>query len=81
MGGTGFYSDDRLIVGVVREALCVRVSEEGAEPHITGSEVGPFLFAGRPVTGWLSIEGEPLDDTSLAAWVEVAETGWRVEDV
>ena len=77
LGGIGFFDGGRLIVGVVNDSLCVRVPDESEPIGLDEPGVGPFLFAGRPVAGWLSVEGQPLDDSTLAAWVEVGEKGWR----
>ena len=77
MGGVGFFVDGHLVVGVIDDALCVRVADDEYDHHLGLSAVGPFQFAGRPVAGWLTVAGAQLDDEALASWIEVAEAGWR----
>jgi TfoX/Sxy family transcriptional regulator of competence genes len=71
-GGTGYMLQGNLVAGVSREYLVVRVSpEEGAETS-KRPEVQPFDMMRTPMTGWLMVGPDGLDDASLRDWLEPA---------
>lgn len=66
--GVGFFIQGRMAVAVLGDAICLHL--EGPPPPDQGSgEPEPFLFAGRPVQGWVSIPAHGLDDETLGRWV------------
>jgi hypothetical protein len=67
--GVGFFVEGRMAVAVLGDELCLHL--EGSPPSpLTGSgEPTPFLFAGRPVPGWVSIPAHDLGDEALGAWL------------
>ncbi len=75
MDGVGFFVGDRMAVSVVADEMCLPVSQKGYADYVREEGVGPFLFAGRPVPGWIVITGAGLDDEALARWVEVGLSG------
>ena len=62
LGGTGYFVDERLVVAVIGGRLC-RPTGGSTAPV----EDEPFLFAGRPVPGWSSLDSATLDMASLTA--------------
>lgn len=70
-GGMCFMVDGHLTICVMSDgALLARVGADAA-PGLLGSGVEPMVMAGRPMTGWLRIEGDVVDeDDDLEEWLE-----------
>ena len=66
--GVGFFIEDRLAVAVLGDTICIHL-EDSQPPSSGGEAPEPFLFAGRPVPGWVSIPAQGLDDETLAQWL------------
>ena len=66
LAGTGFFVDGRVVVAVIGAELCFRLDES---PKVARSDISLLHFAGRPVPGWAVVDGDHLDDDSLAGWV------------
>jgi hypothetical protein len=67
-GGNGFMLRGNLALGVLGDDLVVRVGPD-AEALTGEPGAGTFEGSGRPMSGWLRVAGEVLDDDVLAAWV------------
>lgn len=67
LGGKGFFVDDRMVVALTDGYLCLLCDDESL---MTGPGVSPYEFAGRAVPGWVSIDGDVLDDAQLSSWIE-----------
>jgi hypothetical protein len=72
-GGTAFFIDGNLCVGVIRHDLVARVGPERFSVAIERPGVRPFNLTGRPMSGWVMVapSGYP-DDRALAGWVDEA---------
>lgn len=68
-GGAAFMLDGNMAVGIIGDDLAVRVPRDEYEAALTEPGARPFDFTGRPMTGWVVVSGEVLDDDVLAAWV------------
>ncbi|MDM7855942.1 TfoX/Sxy family protein [Cellulomonas alba] len=69
--GVSMLVAGRLAVAVTSQGLLVRVGPDGAtEAYARGAE--PFVMRGRPMTGWVLVTDEGLDDDALHAWVTQA---------
>ncbi len=73
--GVGFFVDGRMAVAVLGDAICVHIEEKSQPPSAGGEAADPFLFAGRPVPGWVSIPAESMDDETLGRWVAMGLAG------
>jgi TfoX/Sxy family transcriptional regulator of competence genes len=71
-GGAAFMLDGNMTVGIIGDDLAVRVPRDEYDAALTEPGTRPFDFTGRPMTGWLMVSGEVLDDDVLAAWVSRA---------
>ncbi len=67
LSGTGFFVDGRLVVAVIGAELCFRLDESH---EVAPSDISLLHFAGRPVPGWAVVDGDQLNDDSLAGWVD-----------
>lgn len=70
-GGLAFMYRGNMAVGVHKDGLMVRIAPEDHETALALSYVRQFDMTGRPMTGWIVVEGEVLgDEALLAEWVE-----------
>lgn len=72
-GGLCFLLHGKLLVGVFKESLIVRLGPEQSPPALKKPHVGVFDITGRPMKGWVLVGPEALDrDTDLRSWVRQA---------
>jgi len=69
-GGLCLLERGNMIVGVMGDDLLVRVGKEHKQAALTRPGVREFDFTGRPMQGFVVVDGEQLDDELLAEWVE-----------
>lgn len=67
-GGLGFLLDGNMALCVLGDDLVVRVGPE-ADALLGEPGAGTFSGSGRPMSGWLRVSGDVLDDDVLATWV------------
>ena len=69
-GGVAFLLDGHLTVTASgRGGLMVRVAPAREDQLLERPGVEPMVMRGRPMRGWLHVEGE-LDDATLRSWVD-----------
>ena len=71
-GGIAFLIDGSMTVGVVGDDLLVRVGPEATAAALTRPGTRPFDMTGRPMNGWVVVDGAVLDDDVLADWITEA---------
>lgn len=71
-GGLAFLSDGHLTVCVMGDDLLVRVGKEAAAQALTEPGAGRFDMTGRPMAGWVVVDGAVLDDDVLQDWIDRA---------
>lgn len=71
-GGTGYLLDGNLLAGVSGDSLFVRLSPEDAAPALRRPDVRPFDISKNPMSGWVMIAPDGLDDAVLEDWLEQA---------
>lgn len=71
-GGLGFMVDGHMAVAAASAgSLMVRADPTDAEAWVDGTSVAPMEMRGRPMTGWLLVSAEGLDDDDLLRlWVD-----------
>ncbi|MEX2250966.1 MAG: TfoX/Sxy family protein [Acidimicrobiia bacterium] len=69
MNGLGFFLEDRMVVAVLDNRLCLRLGETEGGAALADTAAHPFEFAGRAVQGWVCIPEESLDEAGLVHWV------------
>lgn len=71
-GGLAFLVGGHLAVAASgKGGLMVRVEPEATEALLAEPGVGPFEMRGRPLEGWLRVEGEGMrTEGRLEAWVQ-----------
>jgi TfoX/Sxy family transcriptional regulator of competence genes len=70
-GGLAFLIGGNMAVAASGQGgLMVRCDPASTDDHIVdGAE--PMIMRGKPVTGWLRVPDEQIDDDTLAHWVRV----------
>ncbi|WP_448061271.1 TfoX/Sxy family protein [Cellulomonas hominis] len=72
--GVSFLSSGLLTVGVSGDDLMVRVGAAAVPAALEREGAEQFMNGARPMTGWLRVAGEVLDDEELLSWVVQART-------
>lgn len=73
MGGIAFLVDSKMCVGVEGTGLIARVGPEAYQDALAKPGAGEMDFTGRPMRGWVLVEGEELQrDTALGEWIRMA---------
>ncbi|WP_067503871.1 TfoX/Sxy family protein [Actinoplanes sp. TFC3] len=71
-GGLCFLSDGNMLVCIWGDDLMVRVGREATEEALRHPGTRPCDVTGRPMRGWVVVDGEQLDDETLEQWVKRA---------
>ncbi|MER6996623.1 TfoX/Sxy family protein [Streptomyces sp. NPDC000410] len=73
LGGLAFLLGGNMTVGVVGDELIARVGPERAEEVLARPEARPMDFTGKPMRGWVTVEGPALaEDRVLDRWSALA---------
>jgi len=69
-GGLAFMIGGRMSVGVVKDALMVRVGADAHEGLLQRPHARPMDFTGRPLKGFLFVDAPGLEsDADLERWI------------
>jgi TfoX/Sxy family transcriptional regulator of competence genes len=71
-GGTGYMLHGNMLAGVSGDSLIVRLSPEDGAAALTRPNVRPFDISRNPMSGWVMVGPEDLDEESLEDWLEQA---------
>ncbi len=71
-GGLGVMIGGNMACGVIGDDLIIRMSPEDYDEAILHDGVREFDFTGKPMRGWVFIDGATVaDDDVLSEWVTV----------
>ncbi|MEO6131203.1 MAG: TfoX/Sxy family protein [Saprospiraceae bacterium] len=71
-GGLCFLVDDKMLMGVEKERLMVRIDQEDEPKALKKKGARPMDFTGRPMKGYLFIDEKGFDlDADLEYWVDL----------
>lgn len=71
-GGTCYLLNGNIVAGVSGENLFVRLSPEDGAVALVRPDVRPFDISKNPMSGWVMIAPDGLDDAVLEEWLEQA---------
>jgi hypothetical protein len=71
-GGTCYMLEGHMMGGVSGDSLFVHLSPEEGTNALRLPNVRPFDISKNPLSGWVIIGPEGLDDDSLEDWLEQA---------
>jgi TfoX/Sxy family transcriptional regulator of competence genes len=70
-GGWGITIHGNMAVGVLEHDLIIRVGPDAYQAALKRPGARPFDFTGRPMTGWVYVDGSAIrGETALARWVD-----------
>jgi len=70
-GGIGWMIFGNMAVGVLGEGIVCRVGPDAYEALLAEPGAAVFDFTGRPMTGWLHVHADALDDEeALQEWID-----------
>jgi len=61
-----------MLAGVLGESLILRLSGEDGAEALKQPNVRPFDISKNPMSGWVMVGAEGLDELSLEDWLEKA---------
>ena len=69
-GGLGFLLNGKMLVGVWKNSMIVRVGPDNYEVVLLEAHVKEFDITGRPMKGWVMVEPEGVKDgEQVKAWI------------
>lgn len=72
-GGVAYFLNGNICVGVWKESLIVRIGPDAYQPTLQEPFVSEFDITGRPMTGWVLVGPEAIqDDDQLREWIQRA---------
>jgi TfoX/Sxy family transcriptional regulator of competence genes len=72
-GGLAFLTDGNMTVGVHQDDLMARIDPADTAAALDRPGARPFDMTGRPMRGWILVDGEALDDDVLDTWLTDAK--------
>jgi TfoX/Sxy family transcriptional regulator of competence genes len=72
MGGLCFMVNAKMCAGIVGETLMARIDPDSYQQALTRPGAREMDFTGRPMKGFLFVEGEGIDaDEDLQDWLQL----------
>ncbi|WZO97495.1 TfoX/Sxy family protein [Isosphaeraceae bacterium EP7] len=72
-GGLCFLLNGKLLVGVFKDSLLLRLGPDGAKTALVKPHIREMDFSSRPMKGWVVVEPDGIDsDRELTAWTQQA---------
>ncbi len=71
-GGTCYLLNGNMVAGVLGDSVILRLSTEEGEAALKQPNVRPFDISKNPMSGWVMVGPDGLDDASLDDWLEQA---------
>ena len=72
-GGIGFLLNGKLLVGVWKDSLVVRLGKDEGEEALKEPHVKEFDITGRPMRNWVLVGPEGIqNDDQLSGWIRRA---------
>jgi TfoX/Sxy family transcriptional regulator of competence genes len=71
-GGIAFLTNGNMTVGVTGDDLMVRVGPDATDDALRQPGARLFDMTGRPMKGWIVVDGAVLDDEVLTDWIDRA---------
>jgi TfoX/Sxy family transcriptional regulator of competence genes len=72
-GGIGYLLNGNMLVGVWKNSMIVRLGPDEGIAALKEPHVKEFDITGRPMTGWIMVEPEGVeDDDQVKDWVQRA---------
>jgi len=77
-GGTCYMYREKMVCGVWRDFLILKVGESRAQEALRQGQARPFDITGKPMKGWVMFPKELASLEFLESWIGTAKS--RVDD-
>jgi TfoX/Sxy family transcriptional regulator of competence genes len=72
MGGLCYLINDKMAVGIVKDALMARIDPDIYEASLKRNGCRPMDFTGRPMKGYVFVDPGAIDmDSDLEYWIQL----------
>jgi TfoX/Sxy family transcriptional regulator of competence genes len=71
-GGVCHLINGNMMCGVHKDSLILRLGEAQATAALDGPYARPMDITGRPMKGWVMVEGAGLEEPHLSDWLDQA---------
>jgi len=71
-GGVCHLINGNMMCGVNKDSLILRLGEAQATSALDGPYVRPMDITGKPMKGWVIVEGGGLEEPHLSDWLDQA---------
>ena len=71
--GTGYLINGNMVAGINKDYYILRLGEKNANSAIKSLNARLFDITGRPMKGWIMVEGNNLSNDDLGIWLEKAK--------
>lgn len=72
-GGTCYFFNDKMVSGVYKDFMIVKVGEIKAQEAIQNKMALPFDITGKPMKNWIMINKDSLNNKEIAKWIDIAK--------
>jgi hypothetical protein len=72
-GGTCYMWKDRMLCGVSKDSIILKIGIEEAAKAIAESKGAAFDGSGRPMKGWIMVDDNKITRESIEAWIGMAK--------
>jgi len=72
-GGTCYLLDGNMLCGVWKDYLILRLGDAAGSEALKQPHVLPFDITGKPMAGWVMVEGPEFAGEKLMRWLEKAK--------
>lgn len=71
-GGTGYMLDGNMMAGVLGDSLILRLAPDDGAAALEQPGVRPFEISKNPMSGWVMVAADGLDEAAIEDWLEQA---------
>ncbi|MCX7025153.1 MAG: TfoX/Sxy family protein [Spirochaetes bacterium] len=72
-GGTCHLLDGKMVCGVYKDSLILRIGTEAAATALSSGKARVFDITGKVMKGWITIAGGELGISEIEAWIGTAK--------
>jgi hypothetical protein len=71
-GGTCYLEKDKMVCGIWKDNIILRLGEEEAERALKEKKAMVFDITGKPMKGWVMINRKNINARNIGPWIELA---------
>lgn len=71
-GGTCYLENEKMVCGIWKDNIILRLSEEEGEKALKEKKAVVFDITGKPMKGWIMINKKKINENNIDCWIELA---------